>query len=239
LNGWNNKFQSIYHIKSSETNLLSSSSSRLFLAAVSYSNDQSNLPLNIKNNYIITNNINDDNNNINDSSLSTISSIIATTTTTTTDIVSRTTVSCNTFKKICNSFNQNEFLSKKWVLPFIIFLISTLSLHLPSVLAAGMNDIISSSSSSVATDLTTLDLTDNSNGGFIQSFLIIFISEIGDKTFFIAGLLAAKYGRLISFTGSLSALAIMTIISTVLGQIFHAIPTSITQGNNISSIPIK
>lgn len=38
--------------------------------------------------------------------------------------------------------------------------------------------------------------------GFVQSFLLILLSEIGDKTFFIAALLAAKYGRLISFTGA-------------------------------------
>ena len=72
------------------------------------------------------------------------------------------------------------------------------------------------------------DVTDSS--GFVQSFLLIFVSEIGDKTFFIAGLLAAKYGRLISFGGSIAALAVMTIISTVLGQIFHQIPASLTQG---------
>jgi putative Ca2+/H+ antiporter (TMEM165/GDT1 family) len=69
-----------------------------------------------------------------------------------------------------------------------------------------------------------------SNSGFIQSFLLIFVSEIGDKTFFIAALLAAKYGRLISFSGSLGALAVMTIISTVIGQLFHAVPSSLTQG---------
>ena len=68
------------------------------------------------------------------------------------------------------------------------------------------------------------------DSGFVQSFLLIFISEIGDKTFFIAGLLAAKYGKLISFLGSIGALGIMTIISTVLGQIFHAVPSSLTQG---------
>ena len=70
----------------------------------------------------------------------------------------------------------------------------------------------------------------SNDGGFLQSFLLIFISEIGDKTFFIAGLLAAKYGRLISFTGSIGALAVMTVISTVLGQLFHAVPPSLTQG---------
>jgi putative Ca2+/H+ antiporter (TMEM165/GDT1 family) len=68
------------------------------------------------------------------------------------------------------------------------------------------------------------------DGGFVQAFLLIFISEIGDKTFFIAALLAAKYGRFISFAGSVGALAVMTVISTVLGQIFHAVPASITQG---------
>ena len=68
------------------------------------------------------------------------------------------------------------------------------------------------------------------DSGFLQAFLLIFISEIGDKTFFIAGLLAAKYGRFVSFVGSIGALAVMTVISTILGQIFHAIPESLTQG---------
>lgn len=65
--------------------------------------------------------------------------------------------------------------------------------------------------------------------GFLQAFFLIFVSELGDKTFFIAGLLAAKYGRFISFTGSLGALSVMTVISTVLGQLFHAVPSSLTQ----------
>lgn len=68
------------------------------------------------------------------------------------------------------------------------------------------------------------------SSGFLQSFLLIFVSEIGDKTFFIAGLLAAKYSRLISFTGSIGALGVMTVISTLLGQIFNAIPEGLTQG---------
>ena len=68
------------------------------------------------------------------------------------------------------------------------------------------------------------------DSGFLQAFLLILVSELGDKTFFIAGLLAAKYGRFISFTGSLGALSVMTIISTVLGQLFHAVPSSLTQG---------
>lgn len=230
MNTWNtNKFQSTYHIKPLDKILLSSSTaatSSLFLADQNYSNNQCNLPLNIKNDYDFNNN-----NDVNESS-STISTCTKNKASTT-----------GMLKSHINSFNPTELLSKKCILSLMIFFVSTLALHLPSVLAStgggGIDSIITTigssisrfgSSSSVATDLTTLDLSDNSNGGFIQSFLIIFISEIGDKTFFIAGLLAAKYGRLLSFSGSISALAMMTIISTVLGQIFHAIPSSITQG---------
>lgn len=69
-----------------------------------------------------------------------------------------------------------------------------------------------------------------SSSGFVQAFLLIFISEIGDKTFFIAGLLAAKYSRFISFVGSMGALAVMTVISTIIGQLFHAVPPGLTKG---------
>jgi hypothetical protein len=43
--------------------------------------------------------------------------------------------------------------------------------------------------------------------GFYQAFSLVFVSEIGDKTFFIAGLLAMKTSRLISFIGSMAALS--------------------------------
>ena len=55
--------------------------------------------------------------------------------------------------------------------------------------------------------------------GFAQAFSLIFISELGDKTFFIAALLAAKFGKLVSFTGSVGALVVMTAISVVIGQV--------------------
>lgn len=98
------------------------------------------------------------------------------------------------------------------LLPAAVLLFSS-----PNAAFAGLNPIISSS---LGTE----------SSGFIQSFLLIFLSEIGDKTFFIAALLAAKYGKSVSFTGSIFALALMTVISVSIGQIFHAIPPSITQG---------
>lgn len=57
--------------------------------------------------------------------------------------------------------------------------------------------------------------------GFIQSLLLVFFSELGDKTFFIALLLALQRRKTEVFAGTFSALAIMTVISVVLGQVLH------------------
>lgn len=57
--------------------------------------------------------------------------------------------------------------------------------------------------------------------GFSSSFLLIFFSEIGDKTFFIAALLATRKSNLAVFSGTFGALAAMTVISVTLGRAFH------------------
>ncbi|XP_020530637.1 GDT1-like protein 1, chloroplastic isoform X2 [Amborella trichopoda] len=59
--------------------------------------------------------------------------------------------------------------------------------------------------------------------GFTSAFLLIFFSELGDKTFFIAALLAARNSAAIVFVGTFGALAAMTIISVFLGRTFHYI----------------
>ncbi|XVE57983.1 hypothetical protein DITRI_Ditri04bG0133300 [Diplodiscus trichospermus] len=64
------------------------------------------------------------------------------------------------------------------------------------------------------------DLGDISTG-FASAFLLIFFSELGDKTFFIAALLAARNSAAVVFIGTFGALAAMTIISVVLGRTFH------------------
>ncbi len=69
--------------------------------------------------------------------------------------------------------------------------------------------------------------------GFLAAFSLIFLSEIGDKTFFIAALLAMKIGKWMSFIGSVSALAVMTVISVGIGAIFSRVPDALR-----SSIPI-
>jgi len=59
---------------------------------------------------------------------------------------------------------------------------------------------------------------------FMLSYTMIIFSEIGDKTFLVAALMAMKHDRLVVFSAALSALAAMTVLSAVLG---HAVPTLI------------
>eukprot|EP00923_Selenidium_pygospionis_P017096 GHVN01030065.1.p1 GENE.GHVN01030065.1~~GHVN01030065.1.p1 ORF type:complete len:467 (+),score=45.15 GHVN01030065.1:78-1478(+) len=63
-------------------------------------------------------------------------------------------------------------------------------------------------------------------GAFTASFLLIVSSEIGDKTFFIAVVLAMKYSGSIIFAGACSALAVMTLLSGLAG---YALPNLLPQ----------
>ena len=57
--------------------------------------------------------------------------------------------------------------------------------------------------------------------GIVSGFLLILFSEIGDKTFFIALLLAAQRARALVFGGTFGALAVMSVVSVALGSVFH------------------
>lgn len=48
---------------------------------------------------------------------------------------------------------------------------------------------------------------------FIASLSVIIVSELGDKTFFIAAIMAMRHSRIVVFTGAILALIVMTIIS--------------------------
>ena len=59
--------------------------------------------------------------------------------------------------------------------------------------------------------------------GIVSGFLLIFFSEIGDKTFFIALLLSLKQPKGLVFAGTFGALAVMTVVSVTLGQLLHQV----------------
>ena len=65
---------------------------------------------------------------------------------------------------------------------------------------------------------------------FFQSCFMIVLSEIGDKTFIIAAVLAMRHPRLIIFSGAFGATAVMSILSAALGHVLpNLIPKRWTQ----------
>ncbi|CAG7926353.1 unnamed protein product [Penicillium olsonii] len=58
----------------------------------------------------------------------------------------------------------------------------------------------------------------------VFSFTMILVSEIGDKTFLVAALMAMRHPRMVVFSAAFSALIGMTVLSAVLG---HAVPALI------------
>ncbi len=60
--------------------------------------------------------------------------------------------------------------------------------------------------------------------GFAQAFSMIIVSEIGDKTFLIAAILAMRHPRHLVFAGALGSLIVMSILSAAMG---HILPTLI------------
>lgn len=63
---------------------------------------------------------------------------------------------------------------------------------------------------------------------FVASLSVIVVSELGDKTFFIAAIMAMKHPRLTVFIGAISALALMTILSVIFGYAATIIPRAYT-----------
>lgn len=54
---------------------------------------------------------------------------------------------------------------------------------------------------------------------FTASLLLIIVSELGDKTFFIAAILATRHPRRWVLMGAVAALALMTMLSVLMGQV--------------------
>lgn len=58
--------------------------------------------------------------------------------------------------------------------------------------------------------------------GLWKSVVLILVTEIGDKTFFIAAVLAMRHGRLVVYAGAMAALALMHVLSSLMG---YALPS--------------
>lgn len=73
-------------------------------------------------------------------------------------------------------------------------------------------------------DKGTIISDDNFMHGFLASLSVIIVSELGDKTFFIAAILAMKHPRLTVFTGAIAALAVMHVMASFFGYATTVIP---------------
>lgn len=60
---------------------------------------------------------------------------------------------------------------------------------------------------------------DNFVDGFLSSLSMIIVSEIGDKTFFIACLMAMRHPKMTVYLGAIGALAAMTVLSSLMGVV--------------------
>lgn len=63
---------------------------------------------------------------------------------------------------------------------------------------------------------------------FVASLSVIIVSELGDKTFFIAAIMAMRHSRLTVFIGAMAALGLMTVLSAFLGFATTVIPRWLT-----------
>ncbi len=75
--------------------------------------------------------------------------------------------------------------------------------------------------------------TDGMLTAFTAGLTLITISELGDKTFFIALCLAMRYPRRWVFIGATLALAAMTILSVGLGQVLALLPKAFAHYGSI------
>ncbi|XP_050415403.1 transmembrane protein 165 [Patella vulgata] len=74
--------------------------------------------------------------------------------------------------------------------------------------------------------------TRKGNLGFIHAFIaslsVIIVSELGDKTFFIAAIMAMRHSRVTILVAALGALGVMTVLSALLGYATTVIPRKYT-----------
>jgi putative Ca2+/H+ antiporter (TMEM165/GDT1 family) len=75
-----------------------------------------------------------------------------------------------------------------------------------------------------------VQVEDTTTQALVHAFFMIIVSEIGDKTFLIAAILAMRHPRAVVFAGAFGSLIVMSILSAEMGHILPSlIPKQWTQ----------
>jgi putative Ca2+/H+ antiporter (TMEM165/GDT1 family) len=88
---------------------------------------------------------------------------------------------------------------------------------------------VSADTATEESQAVTTGKKENLFSAFVQSFSSIVVSELGDKTFFIAAIMSMRYNRIAVLAGALAALFLMTGLSTAFGYVVpKLLPASVT-----------
>jgi len=67
----------------------------------------------------------------------------------------------------------------------------------------------------------------------MQSFTLILVSEIGDKTFLIAAIMATRHPRLTVFSGAFASLLVMSVLSAAMGKVILGLIPAVSRSREI------
>jgi len=102
----------------------------------------------------------------------------------------------------------------------------------PAVPAVGGKATLLPASNKDTADATVIDEKAKIDYNFLHAFFasisVIIVSELGDKTFFIAAIMAMRHSRVVVFLGAIAALGLMTVLSVFLGYATTVIPRKYT-----------
>ncbi|KAH9420815.1 putative divalent cation/proton antiporter TMEM165 [Dermatophagoides pteronyssinus] len=94
------------------------------------------------------------------------------------------------------------------------------------MVATLISDVLSSTTNSTSGDVSFWSRLNEVKfiHGYIASFSVIIVSELGDKTFFIAAIMAMRHSRLKVFAAAMFAILIMNTLAVLMGMATTVIP---------------
>lgn len=111
---------------------------------------------------------------------------------------------------------------------FLNILIDIFDIISQNVAQQGILDKVTEMNNGLQEKPADAEATPKTKGTFLDAFTasisVILLTELGDKTFFIAAIMAMRHPRLIVFGGAIAALALMTVLSCVFGMAANFIP---------------